>query len=114
MLFLVFTSQTFASATMLCEMPGNSTHPHSAAMAEMNELPHGMMDMSEQPHSQHQSHHNQTLCADCECSMGSCSLVIPAETLSCAPPRPDKNQPEYSDFPVLEQISLLYRPPISR
>lgn len=108
LLMLAFSSQTLAGLQSSCNMPDSVRAGKMHAVA---------LDADATPSLSHTSmlpEHSLSHCPDCTCTPNGCTLVIPSEILSCAPPRPGNLNPDYTDFPELEQISLLYRPPISR
>lgn len=107
MLF-VLTGQTYAGDLMSCDIPADITEKSTSILTGHDKSSHDMMSMEDK------SEHTQAHCPDCDCPMGSCSLILPAEVISCGPPRPQNLTPDYPEFPELEQVSSLYRPPISR
>lgn len=102
-LLLVFASQTFAAANMLCEsMPDRHAEHSQMIMADMNE-PVAMAEALD-------------CCApiDCDmtgCDMANCALMLPATPLLVVDP-PDQPYLIASDALQSELTATLLRPPI--
>lgn len=127
LLLLAFTSQTLATAAMICELE-KTTQTSSIAMNinadsmthahhHMSEMPvHDMTEMETMDHpSQHHSQHQQFDCCKTmgHCLMGGCSFAATSNFHIFLFSKPHTTAVDfYSSSEPAPLISSLYRPPI--